>query len=60
MQSSKTFLSTGVQSLGGQKLVSIGQLHIGSHVSKMMRLKTKALGKDEETAQYGCVMGKYR
>ena len=46
-----------VHSLNGQKLVSLGQLHIGSNVTKMARLKMLH-SSEEAPFQQSCILGK--
>ena len=44
----------GVQTLGGQKLMSCGQLHMGTTAAKAVKLRAQS---PNEVIQYGCIIG---
>ena len=51
----------GVQTLGGQKLTSFGQLHMGSLATKVLKLRSQ-LGKSgdgNDLIQFGCIIGNF-
>ena len=52
----------GVQTLGGQKLTSFGQLHMGTLATKAIKLRvhSRNSGDENELIQFGCVIGKFQ